>query len=51
MWTRSSSVIGLSAAALLAAPAGAGIPAHPDEIAFPPLQFEPPDALDFRHTV
>ena len=51
MYTRSSTVIVLSAAAVLAAPAVAGIPAHPDEIGFPPLQFEPPDARDFRHTV
>jgi len=51
MCTRSSTVIVLSVAAVLAAPAVAGIPAHPDEIAFPLLQFEPPDARDFRHTV
>jgi predicted Zn-dependent peptidase len=51
MCTRSSTVIVFSAAAVLAAPAIAGIPAHPDEIDFPPLQFEPPDANDFRYTV
>jgi len=51
MCTRSSTVFVLSTAALLASPVVAGIPAHPDEITFPPLQFEPPDARDFRHTV
>ena len=51
MWTRSSSVIGLLITAVLPVPAVAGIPAHPDEIAFPPLQFDPPDAGDYRHVL
>lgn len=29
----------------------ADLPAHPDEIVFPPLAFEPPQAQDFRHTL
>ena len=51
MWTRSSSVIGLLITAVPAGPAVAGIPAHPDEITFPPLQFDPPDARDYRHVL
>ncbi|MHC4082560.1 MAG: M16 family metallopeptidase [Planctomycetota bacterium] len=51
MWTRSSSVIGLLITAVLAAPTVADIPAHPDEIDFPPLQFDPPAAREYRHTV
>ncbi|MHC4615500.1 MAG: M16 family metallopeptidase [Planctomycetota bacterium] len=51
MWTRSSSVIGLLITAVLAAPTVADIPAHPDEIDFPPLQFVPPAAREYRHTV
>ena len=43
--------IALLAAAAAAAPAIAGIPEHPDQIAFPPLQFTPPAAADFRHTI
>ena len=34
-----------------AAPQAAGIPPHPDQIEFPPLQFDPPSAADFRHTI
>ncbi len=38
-------------ALLIAASAVAGIPAHPDKIQFPPLQFDPPQASDYRHTL
>jgi predicted Zn-dependent peptidase len=51
MCTRFSTVVGLAIAAGLAASALADIPAHPEQIAFPPLQFDPPDARDYRHTV
>ncbi len=34
-----------------AAPQAAGVPPHPDQIEFPPLQFDPPQAADFRHTI
>ena len=34
-----------------AAPATARTPSHPDEIKFPPLTFEPPQAADYRHTI
>jgi zinc protease len=51
MRTRTSIVTGLVAATVLIGPALGGIPARPDEIAFPPLQFEPPSAHDYRHEV
>ncbi|MHC4218932.1 MAG: M16 family metallopeptidase [Planctomycetota bacterium] len=51
MCTRSSTLIGLAATAALAAPVLAGIPSHPDQIDFPPLQYDPPAAADYRHTV
>ncbi len=34
-----------------AAPATARTPSHPDEIKFPPLTFDPPQAADYRHTI
>lgn len=40
--------IGLAAAGAAAA---ADIPPHPEQIDFPPLQFDPPRAADYRHTV
>jgi len=43
--------IALTAAAAAAAPAGAEIPEHPDQIAFAPLKFTPPAAADYRHTI
>jgi hypothetical protein len=49
MCTRFVSVIGLAIAAVPAALTDAGIPAHPDEIAFPPFQYDPPDAQEYRH--
>ena len=42
---------GLLVAAAAAAAAGADIPGHPDQIEFPPLQFTPPAAADYRHTI
>jgi predicted Zn-dependent peptidase len=43
--------IGLLMSVAAAPPAVAEIPKHPDQIAFPPLQFTPPAAADFRHTI
>ena len=40
-----------SALIAAAAPLAAGIPPHPDRIEFPPLQFDPPSAADFRRTI
>jgi zinc protease len=51
MHTRKISVIGFGIATALAIPAIADIPAHPREIAFPPLEFDPPDAEDYRYSV
>ena len=34
-----------------AAPAVAEIPPRPEQIDFPPLAFEPPDAADYRHVL
>ncbi len=36
------------AAAVLTTPANADVPAHPDDIAFPEIVFEPPSAQDYR---
>jgi predicted Zn-dependent peptidase len=51
MCTRTSSVIGLAVTAVVAVSASGGIPAHPDDIVFPPLQFDPPDAQAYRHSL
>jgi predicted Zn-dependent peptidase len=51
MSTRFCIVIGLALAAAPAAPTVAGIPAHPDQIVYPPLQFDPPDAREYRHVL
>ena len=34
-----------------AAPFAAAVPPHPDQIEFPPLQFDPPQAADFRQSL
>jgi len=39
----------VACAALIAAPAAAQIPEHPDALAFPVLQFEPPEGVEYRH--
>ena len=41
-----ASILAITGAALADA-----IPAHPEELTFEPLEFEPPDARDFRHTL
>jgi predicted Zn-dependent peptidase len=51
MCTRSLALLVLAAAVILVPTTVADIPGHPDQIDFPPLQFEPPDVGDFRHTV
>ncbi len=49
---RRQTVTTACAALFLATPAAiADIPPHPDEIEFPPLEFDPPDAADYRHTL
>ena len=47
LWT-----CGAALAIPLASPPAAGvIPPRPEDIAFPPLAFEPPDAAEYRHTL
>jgi zinc protease len=51
MRTRASTLIVAAIATGPCGPALADIPARPEQIAFPPLQFEPPSAHDYRHTI
>jgi zinc protease len=48
---RQTSIIVALGLAVGTTPVLAGIPAHPDEITFPALEFEPPNAADYRHTL
>jgi len=51
MKTHKPLVAALLAGTTLAAPVCAELPAHPDDIAFPALQFDPPTATEYRHEV
>lgn len=51
MKIHASLIAALMTGGTLAAPVQAELPAHPGDIAFPPLQFDPPSATEYRHEV
>ena len=51
MRTRMRFILALALLTVATTAAPARTPAHPDEIEFLPLTFEPPQAADYRHTI
>jgi len=51
MRTRMRFILTLPLLTLATTAASAQTPTHPDEIEFPPLTFDPPQAADYRHTI
>ena len=51
MQTRMRFILALPLLAVMTTVAQAQTPAHPDQIEFPPLEFNPPQAADYRHTL
>jgi len=51
MRTRMQFILALGLLTLTTTAAVAQTPTHPDQIEFPPLTFDPPQAADYRHTI